>query len=102
MSQVKVVALQGFDHEGPRRRGAEFYMPVRTAKALEQNGLVEIVKAKKGASAVPPKAAGKKSSASPAARASRKKTLPPSDAGDTADQQTPPERPDQDLPQQEG
>ena len=96
MAQIKVVALHGFDHEGPRRRGAAFYVPMRTAKALEQNGLVKIVKPKKSAAAVPPKATGGKSSASPAARVSRKKTLPPSDAGETADQ------PEQEAPRQEG
>jgi hypothetical protein len=69
-----VQAVQSFEHNGPRKRGARFHASESAAVRLRDAGLVLIVGAEKGAAPKgnPRSAAGNPLSASPAARASRK------------------------------
>lgn len=78
MEQVK--ALQGFDHNGPVRRGALIWVTPRTARDLARAGLVKRLRTDEPA-ADPSSAAGTPSSASPAAPASPQTTASVSDDG---------------------
>lgn len=76
---ARVIALQGFDHGGPVRRGEPLTVSETTARALRARGLVSVEEGLAG----PRRAAGKvpPSSALPAAPASRKATSNSSGAG---------------------
>lgn len=74
---VEVVALQGMEHNGSRKRGQRFNVSEHQAKALERAGLV----ARKASATDPNKAVGAKSSASPAAQASPQTTSKKSKRG---------------------
>ncbi|GHC19425.1 hypothetical protein SAMN05443545_101291 [Aidingimonas halophila] len=69
-----VEALTGFDHHGPRRRGAQWSASDQTAKDLSRAGLVRILPD-------PAKAPAQRSSASPQGRASRQTTAGASKRG---------------------
>ena len=76
-----VTAMQNFEHNGPRKKGARFPVSELIAKKLQQAGLVIIDGDSDESATVPTKAAGAKRSASPAARASATKTSKPSAGG---------------------
>lgn len=78
MTQVR--AKFGFDHDGPRRRGAIFPVSKQVAEEMERRGLVEIVG--EGPTPENPSTAdGEPSSASPAAPVSPQATVPTSKHG---------------------
>lgn len=74
---VTVIALQGFEHNGTRRRGDQFKVSEHQARALVRAGLVVVKAPKQG----PTKAAGEKSSASPVGQVSPQTTLSSSKRG---------------------
>lgn len=77
-----VVAIQSFDHDGPRRRGDEFEVSPQVAAQLRRAGLVYVDD--EGVTANPCKVVGAKSSASPAAPALPKQTAKRSGGGGRA------------------
>lgn len=77
---ARVIALQGFDHGGPRLRGAEFDLSDGMATKLKAKGLVRIVG--DGSDKLDPSvAAGEPSSASQVAPASPQAIVSSSGAG---------------------
>ena len=77
---ARVIALQGFDHGGPRLRGAEFDLSDGMATKLKAKGLVRIVG--DGSDKLDPSvAAGEPSSASQAGPAVPQTTLPEAKPG---------------------
>lgn len=77
---ARVIALQGFDHGGPRLRGAEFDLSAGMATKLKAKGLVRIVG--DGSDKLDPSvAAGEPSSASQVAPASPQAIVSSSGSG---------------------
>lgn len=71
---TQVEALMGFDHNGRRRRGAQFSVSDQVAKELHRAGLVRILPD-------PAKAPAPRTSASPAGQASPQTTADASKRG---------------------
>jgi len=76
-----VVAIQSFQHSGPRRRGDVFEVSDQTADKLTRAGLVRSYQ--KAAKNNPLMAVGEKPSASPAVRVSRRRTAKKSKRGES-------------------
>lgn len=75
-----VVAIQSFQHSGPRTRGDVFEVSDQTADKLTRAGLVRSFQKAKND---PLMAVGEKPSASPAVRVSRRRTAKKSKRGES-------------------
>lgn len=80
----RVMALQGLEHYGTRRRGQVFEVSPETAAELVRRGLVAEVKARGAKSPAKPAKAAAKPKPAKAAQAAEPKAADPT--GDDADQ----------------